>query len=848
MAIARPDEVYHFANNLPLEVSYINTQTYSKCSSYDIKLIAQGYVWHQIVIQHNGKFRGRDGMSEILEAIFETVEGEELFPIAYRRGAKEDRFLVRQCKAAINKLFENNLRIQLSDASFVQLQVKFNVGDFKFGQISPHAKLTEALNRLYTCMERINGVDGILNLCRFNTHPEFFDLYVNLGNRAVLEAICNLIYRNDEKFRLVNGLILSDNGITTVAPLTVFAGVEFVVLDLRRNKIISSSRISRDLSEVKADELFLAGNPITNDRNYPECLRPIQTNFKLIDGIPVENLSKDYSPLDCEEDINRDGYRIDQNNKNDINLFQNSNDWHAIVIPDSGPEFTKHEILDYFFITVSQKLTDIYPCYYKFSSGEHQFLLRQCFDQLKYLVDVCKMEINVPRLASTSDKHAALSEIQIDKIVKYYILMNIRPYKRGQIEPMECIDKALTRRYNGINSLLNLDNFQSVEGLENIVINLSSPKILTRVLMQASRKLLCSCVELRLAHNKITNVSNVSKVLNIMSNLNAIDLGNNWILDLEDVKELSALGLKSLRLDGNPLCSQYSYAGEYIKAVRRHFPELTKLDNIEIKNKGIINVQKNFLCDVRGYDFVNEFVPRFFKCFDSHDRQSLKELYHQSAIFTLSFNYIVAQMTSQNFKRISKYRENSRNILKLSDLSRAHTSIHLGADQIMQVFFQLPSMRHDMLTFSTDTMMYNENMIVITINGVFYDQAPSIVDNDILMSFTRTFVLIPVETKLGILTRAIKYQIVNEQLSIYNPTAQQIKNAFKYFKTECQDDCDEATISDKEALIIMFQEVTNLKSVWCTRFLDDAKWNFKKSLLLFLDFCNKKKIPDTAFN
>lgn len=89
--------------------------------------------------------------------------------------------------------------------------------------------------------------------------------------------------------------------------------------------------------------------------------------------------------------------------------------------------------------------------------------MRQCFDQLKYLIDICKMEINVPRL-TTFDKHSALSEIQIHKILKYYMVMNIRPYKRGQIEPMECIGKALTRRYNGINRQLNLDNFESVEG------------------------------------------------------------------------------------------------------------------------------------------------------------------------------------------------------------------------------------------------------------------------------------------------------------------------------------------------------------------------------------------------
>ncbi|XP_053952894.1 nuclear RNA export factor 2 [Anastrepha ludens] len=846
MSISKPDEVYHFPDNLPIEVSYKNTQTYSKCSTYDPKVMAVGFVWHQIIVHHNGKRRGRDGIQEILDAIFDVVEGEELFPVAYRRGSKEDRFLVRQCKAAIKKLFEHNLRIQLSDASFVQLQVQFNVGDFKFGQISPHAKLTEVINRLYTCMEHFNGVSGILNLCRFNAQPEFFDLIINLGNRAVLEIICNLIHRN-EKFRLVNGLNLRDNCITTLAPLTLFASVDFEVLDLRGNEIISTSRLCRDLNDVKAKELLLAGNPVTNASNYPECLRPILKNFKLIDGIPSQNLSKDYTPMDCEVDVNSDGYRVDLRNKEDMLQFQHSSEWHAIMIPDLGQKFTKEEIFDFFFVTISPTLTDIYPCYYKFAAGEHQFLVRQCFDQLKYLVDICKMEIKVPRLFNGFDNHSSLSHVNIDKVLKYYMIMNIRPYKRGQIDPMDCIDKALSRRYNGINRLLNLDNFQSIEGLENIIINLSSQKILSRVLMQASRKCLTSCVEIRLTHNKITN-ANVSKVLGLMSNLKAIDLGNNWILDLDDVKELSALGLKTLRLDGNPLCTKYSFVGEYVKAVRRHFPELTKLDNTDIKKEGYLSCQKNFLCDVRGYDFVNEFIPRYFKAFDSNERQVLKELYHQNAIFTLSFNFRIAQMTPQNVKRITKYRESSRNILKIADLSRAHTSIHLGSDQVMQIFLQLPSMRHDLLTFCTDTMICNEQIIVLTVSGVFYDQAPSMVDNEILMAFSRTFVLVPVEKHLGILNRAIKYEIVNEQLSIYNPTAQQTKRAFKYFKTEHQDNDAEVTIADKKALIIMLQEVTNLKSVWSTRFLEDAKWDFKKSLLLFLSFCERKQIPDTAFN
>lgn len=115
-----------------------------------------------------------------------------------------------------------------------------------------------------------------------------------------------------------------------------------------------------------------------------------------------------------------------------------------------------------------------------------------------------------------------------------------------------------------------------MQGLENIVINLSSTKILSRVLMQASRKFLSACHEIRLAHNKIVNM-NFPKILALMGNLKALDLGNNWIHSLDDVKGLAVLGITSLRLDGNPLCNEYSFAGEYIKAVKKHFTDLTKL-------------------------------------------------------------------------------------------------------------------------------------------------------------------------------------------------------------------------------------------------------------------------------
>uniref|UniRef100_A0A1I8MGK3 Leucine Rich repeat protein n=1 Tax=Musca domestica TaxID=7370 RepID=A0A1I8MGK3_MUSDO len=844
-----PDEVIHFPNHMSIEISYANALSYSKCKSYDAKLMSQGFVWHQIVVQHNSRSLSMEDKNELLKALYEAVEGEEFYPVVYRRCQYEDRFLVRQCQPALDKLFEKNLRLLMPNGDTVQLQVQLNVAEFKYGQISPINQITKTLNKLYDRMDSLDGEKGILDLTRFGQNSELFDVIVNLGNRSVLERIFDLIYRNDERFRNVTGIILRDNGITTMSPVKLFAGIEFSVLDLRDNLIESYIRLNRDLEKIKANEIKLMGNPLTQSPNYPECLRPILKNFKILDGIPTENLSKDYRPINTNVDGQAEGYRIDWSNKSDVNQFENSSDWHAIMIPDPEQTYTKEEILDYFFLTISTELSDIYPCYYKYTAGEHQFLVRQCFDQIKYLVENCNLEIKIPRFVAppppTESTTDYSPQLVMDTTIVYYVRMNISPFRKGQIEPMECIEKALNRCFSAMDKMLNLNNFQNTEGLENIVINLSSTKILSRVLMQASRKFLSACHEIRLAHNKIVNM-NFPKILALMGNLKALDLGNNWIHSLDDVKGLAVLGITSLRLDGNPLCNEYSFAGEYIKAVKKHFTDLTKLDGIGITGKDNLTSPKNFLCDVAGYDFVEEFVTRYFSTFES-DRAGLQDLYHRKAILSLSCNFNLPKATPQTVKRISQYTQFSRNLSVRGETDQICSSTYVGPKEIIRVFMNLPLVTYDMLSFCTDCTVFEEKRVVITISGVFLDQAPSIVETDILMAFSRTFVLKPTKRKTGSLKCATLYKIINDIYSITNPTPNQTKIAFKYFKNIQSAKKDEITVADKEALLVMFQEATALKSIWCTRCLEEANWNFTQALEVFVKLCEKKEVPDAAF-
>lgn len=179
-------------------------------------------------------------------------------------------------------------------------------------------------------------------------------------------------------------------------------------------------------------------------------------------------------------------------------------------------------------------------------------------------------------------------------------------------------------------------------------------------------------------------------------------------------------------------------------------------------------------------------------------------------------------------------------------------------------------------------------MVVICITGAFKDLAPSPVDPDIFLAFSRTFVLAPVikntvfitsylfkthfdwNFRQGFLKCATEYQIINDLFSLTNPSDWQMQNSFKFLRNPIKKKDTKLTATDKEGLLIMFQEVTTLKTIWCRRLeaplcptfkiihiffyflfyrlLDEGDWDFKRSIEIFLEEGQKNKIPATAFS
>ncbi|KAH8364479.1 hypothetical protein KR084_007260 [Drosophila pseudotakahashii] len=826
---------------VPIQLDYPDSKVFSNCNSYGDRV--PGSQWIEITVHHRNNLNfAENRMQMIMDGLYQAVDKADFFPVFYQPGTRADTLLVRNCKTAIDNLFNQRLTISVSRVP-IPISVQLGVAKYQMNQISPLLLIARVVTRLMKQLVQRDGVDGLLDLSNFSDHPEFKNIVVSLGNPCCLMNVFQVIHNNDtDRFR-VNGFILSNNHIRNIRPLTLFANVDYALLDLRGNKIKSADRLCRALEEFRARELLLENNPIVKSEDFPDNIKALRGNFTLVDGKPFNMLRKLFSPLDGEIDLDTDGTRIDANTKWNLHGFANSPDWHAFMIPDPHHEFAKEVFFDFFFLKLNPSLTEFYPCYYKYIKTDHVFLVRNCFDQIEHLVNTCNLEMDIPTDG---------------RIFSYCLRMNVSTFKQHHIDPEKCIQKAVSLCFVPQNRLLNLERFQSNESLQDVVVSLSSAKILTYVLSVASRQFMATCSEIRLCRNKILCVDKVN-VLTQMGCLRAVDLSHNWVHNLDSIKFLGNLPLKSLVLHGNPLCRNYSLPSEYIKAVKEVFPQLTTLDGVDLQTKPGQSMQKNFLCDIGAYELVGQvFLKNYLQEFESDElRGDLAKYYSNDSIFSLTCNYGVVQnhQTRQILPRIAKYNKHGRNLYN-KDFSRASNSVYVGTDDILGVLFQLPRVTHDFHSLQTDVMHYDGKMAVIYVTGLLRDEPPITKMSHgnrpdiggVLLGFSRQFVVKFEEDGLGLGKRARRLKITNERLHIMSPSKNMTRNAFSvHYPDPSERSVEKDCLDVKDHKLLLFQEVTGLISTWCTSIVEQADWDFERALKLFVQKNADQEIPDFAF-
>ncbi|XP_053693134.1 nuclear RNA export factor 2 [Sabethes cyaneus] len=803
-------------------------------TTYDRASLNRPDVWHQIMVHHEGKY----SKQEILDAFFTIITTDDFYPVAYRRHINIDYFLVRLCSKALVKLFDKSLKLPMPGASDpLKLTVKLNVAKFVQGQIHPNGKIFAAVSE--RCDNAVvYGSSNLLNLDNFRDHGDFEELCVFLGNRAHLELVCSSINRLEDIRVKVNAIKLTNNCIIHISPLVALKDLPIQTLDLRYNRIKHPASL-RPMQGCGINELYIEGNGIVDVPGYMDVLKQYFPSIIKIDnsffGATRKQAATPASRAvggDDEVELTSPGeiYQCVNGVVEDAKSFKKykfNTKWHQVVIVHEG-RYEKTEILDALFTLLDSY--DLYPCYYKTYSKQDEFLVINCFEALAFLVQ-SKL---VLRMKNSNE------------LVSIVLKMNVADFKQGQVVVEEKINYLLLDRFN--DRCLDLCSLQQhLNKIKFAEVCAKSTRTLSKILSAAGKKFGNVCLVIRLRSNGIKHLGALASLISYPK-LVSLDLRYNEIGNFEDLQGVMKNRIKEVFLDHNPICNTVTSSIEYIRHVRVVFPAIEKLDGMPLLENGNLNFSQNFICMPEAYKFTESFVKHYFTIYDSFQRSSLKELYHPKAQFSMTSSFVQSKTLDSHQVRLNAYQGKSRNLLRLANIDRAISSLVVGNERIANVLVSFPKTEHDFFSFRVDTPIFRPECVVITVHGAFKEMANSLLSDDFVLGFTRTFYIQPCAKGLGIFEKAIEFKIFNDLFHMYNLTAYGRENVFKHHEEPESTDPVVPHSEERENTIIVFQELTRLNRKWCLRCLEESSWNLKVALNIFLKLYEEDRIPDNGFD
>lgn len=739
--------------------------------------------------------------SEILPQIFKIVGQEYFVPIGYRSSLKFDYFFVINQGNAIKKLFEENLRITVKD-TVVDLVVKLCVSKFKEGQLIVSNLLDNIIQA---------SVDPqrpyVANLSYLQCHQQLTDVIFLMSNEGCFKLFCQRLNIALNVHRNIKTVNLSNNEISYLHPMTELSLSLPITLDLCYNNVHSIEEFHH-LKNLNIHEIFLIGNPVTNMSMFMERIKYALPKLNEIDANhvgqklvnPKQTLKFD-NRSDLIKNLNLDCKVIRPVDVNDfvkrdfVKQFKNSSTWHKIVVQHNG-KVSKGIILSEMnqqFLTRIQ----FYPCYYKADKKYDSFLLHENFEALSALIHKnLTMKIESPACE-----------------VKFEIHLNWAEWRTGQMNWRHKINYVTRKRIKGLK--LDLDSFASDSDLCNIDVPMSIATI--GLILTSAYAIDHQILEISLKHNKISATESLHYLKNFHE-LVSIDLRDNHIESLDMFPVIPTVS--ELFLDRNPYCVRfYDEPWRYAIELRYKFTNLEFIDGYRIDENLIpIVVMQNFLVSPILYTLTESFIKFFFDFYDSNNRKSLKKLYENDSLFTLSSEFDQ-----------SPYEFYSRNLLKENRAKMNECNLFLGMERIIDCFERFPRTCHDYTTMCVDVpLMTNDNKLIqIVVNGYFKDIGIAANDDEVVYGFTRTFFLQrSLKQKAGIMSNTFKYCIKNEQLHIRRVNALESKKAFKKYvvtedeiKTICKD-LMPVKSQEEEANILMFKAMTTLNTMRCKRFVN----------------------------
>nr|XP_036677234.1 nuclear RNA export factor 1 isoform X2 [Drosophila suzukii] len=339
----------------------------------------------------------------------------------------------------------------------------------------------------------------------------------------------------------------------------------------------------------------------------------------------------------------------------------------------------------------------------------------------------------------------------------------------------EAMKVTMAKRYNVQTKALDLSRFHADPDLRQTFCPLFRQNV-----MSAAIDIICDNIPdleaINLNENNMTSMEAFKGVEKRIPNLKILYLGDNKIPSLAHLVVFRNLSILELVLKNNPCRARYKDSQHFISEVRRKFPKLIKLDGetlapqvtFDITEQGrILETKASFLCDNAGAEVVRQFLDQYFRIFDSDNRQSLLDAYHENAMLSIT---MPSANQAGRLNSFWKFNRNLRRLVNGEDNRTRH--LKYGRLACVSTLDEWPKTIHERRTFTVDLTIFNTSMMVFTVTGLFKElngeasTSSSMSTQYELRHFARTYVVVPQNTG---------YCIRNETIFITNASQEQVR-------------------------------------------------------------------------
>ncbi|KAI6187311.1 hypothetical protein M3Y98_00229000 [Aphelenchoides besseyi] len=357
---------------------------------------------------------------------------------------------------------------------------------------------------------------------------------------------------------------------------------------------------------------------------------------------------------------------------------------------------------------------------------------------------------------------------------KYSIIVTKTPAPWEALDPKikTAIRDVVVEKFNKLNNSLDLSAFQfnkifAERDLKNLC-SLSRNAVFIETIKIVNE--LCSSITgLSLKKNRLSTLDTVSALTFACPNVKELDLSDNYLEEVKELKKIRRWTIERLFLENNPMTGNFSDASSYTVSVHDFLPrvsfldgsvvncDLSKINADDRRRAGILypriqanytRITENYCPDVDLKRQVENLMLQFYEVYDGKpaekSRQMLVNAYDEEAVFTYSisnwpFFYRGAHRAGPKGDE-EAYRtclRSSHNLLHEEKWSAYRDKIvYKGAMAIAVALSGLPQTEHDKGSFQLEFLTVRSQLLIFTVRGLLRD------GNDVERKFYRKMAII----------------------------------------------------------------------------------------------------------